>query len=85
MLIFAAIKVDNGTDSGFNPDYPITQEGCQIEPCNVGRTCWCWKDRDLRHREGEGIYTIGHPAKDFKSIEHTDRIKESSDGQSAKL
>ena len=85
MLIFAAIKVTNGTDSGFSSDYPITPEGCKIKSYTVGRTCWCWKDRDLRHREGEGISTIGHPAKDFESAEHTDSIKKSFDGQSTKL
>jgi hypothetical protein len=85
MLIFAAIKVNNGTDSGFSPDYPITQEGCEIKPCAIGRNCRCWKDRDVRHREGEGISTIRHPAKDFESAEHTDIIKKSFDGKFTKL
>jgi len=85
MIIFAAIKVRNGTDSGIGTSNKDAQESCQIKPCAIGRTCWRGKDRDLRHRKGEGICTIGYPAKDSESAEHTDTIEKPPDGESTRL
>lgn len=82
---FAAIKVNNETDTGIGTNSKDAQKSGKIKSSAVGRTCWGWEDRDLRYREGKGICTIGHSAKSIESAEHKDTITKSFYGQFTKF